>query len=50
LEEQAILLIDRDIFENLIKGYTAKQWSCDCKELPSFIIKRLSVRLTFDNN
>lgn len=50
LEEQAISLVGRDIFEKLIKGYTEKQWGRDCKELPSFIIKRLPVRLTFDNN
>ena len=40
----------RDIFEKLVKGYTEKQWGRDCKELPSFIIKRLPVRFTFDNN
>lgn len=50
LEEQAISLIGRDIYEKLIKGYTEKQWGRDCKDLPSFIIKRLPVRLTFDNN
>ena len=50
LEEQAISLVGRDIFEKLIKGYTEKQWGRDCKELPAFIIKRLPVRLTFDNN
>ena len=50
LEEQAISLIGRDIFEKLVKGYTEKQWGRDCKELPAFIIKRLPVRLTFDNN
>lgn len=50
LEEQAISLVGRDIYEKLIKGYTEKQWGRDCKELPSFIIKRLPVRLTFDNN
>ena len=50
LEEQAISLVGRDIFEKLIKGYTEKQWGRDCKELPPFIIKRLPVRLTFDNN
>nr|WP_303243019.1 UDP-galactopyranose mutase [uncultured Blautia sp.] len=50
LEEQAISLVGRDIFEKLIKGYTEKQWGRDCSELPSFIIKRLPVRLTFDNN
>lgn len=50
LEEQAISLVGRDIYEMLIKGYTEKQWGRDCTELPSFIIKRLPVRLTFDNN
>ena len=50
LEEQAISLVGRDIFEKLVKGYTEKQWGRDCKELPAFIIKRLPVRLTFDNN
>lgn len=50
LEEQAISLVGRDIFEKLVKGYTEKQWGRDCKELPPFIIKRLPVRLTFDNN
>jgi UDP-galactopyranose mutase len=50
LEEQAISLVGRDIFEKLVKGYTEKQWGRDCKDLPSFIIKRIPVRLTFDNN
>ena len=50
LEEQAISLVGRDIYEKLIKGYTEKQWGRSCKELPSFIIKRLPFRLTFDNN
>ena len=50
LEEQAISLVGRDIFEKLVKGYTEKQWGRDCRDLPSFIIKRLPVRLTFDNN
>ncbi len=50
LEEQAISLVGRDIYEKLIKGYTEKQWGRDCKDLPAFIIKRLHVRLTFDNN
>ena len=50
LEEQAISLVGTDIYEKLIKGYTAKQWGRECKELPSFIIKRLPVRFTFDNN
>ena len=50
LEEQAISLVGRDIYEKLVKGYTEKQWGKDCKELPSFIIKRLPVRFTFNNN
>ena len=50
LEEQAISLVGRDIFEKLVKGYTEKQWGRDCKDLPAFIIRRLPVRLTFDNN
>lgn len=50
LEEQAISLVGRDIYEKLIKGYTEKQWGRDCRELPAFIIKRLPVRFTFDNN
>lgn len=50
LEEQAISLIGTDIYEKLIKGYTEKQWGRDCKELPAFIIKRLPVRYTYDNN
>ena len=50
LEEQAISLVGSDIYEKLIKGYTEKQWGRSCTELPSFIIKRLPVRLTFDNN
>ena len=50
LEEQAISLVGRDIYEKLVKGYTEKQWGRDCKELPSFIIKRLPVRLTFETN
>lgn len=50
LEEQAISLVGRDIYETLIKGYTEKQWGRDCCDLPTFIIKRLPVRLTFDNN
>ncbi len=50
LEEQAISLVGRDIFEKLIKGYTEKQWGRDCKDLPAFIIRRLPVRFTFDNN
>ena len=50
LEEQAISLVGRDIYEKLVKGYAEKQWGRDCKDLPAFIIKRLPVRLTFDNN
>ena len=50
LEEQAISLVGKDIYEKLIKGYTEKQWGKKCTELPSFIIKRLPVRLTYDNN
>lgn len=50
LEEQAISLVGRDIFEKLVEGYTEKQWGRPCRELPAFIIKRLPVRLTFDNN
>lgn len=50
LEEQAIALVGRDIYEKLVKGYTEKQWGRDCKELPAFIIKRLPVRFTYDNN
>ncbi len=50
LEEQAISLVGKDIFEKLVKGYTEKQWGRECKDLPAFIIKRLPVRLTFDNN
>ncbi len=50
LEEQAISLIGRDLYEKLVKGYTEKQWGRPCSQLPSFIIKRLPVRLTFDNN
>lgn len=50
LEEQAISLVGRDIYEKLIKGYTQKQWGRECKNLPAFIIKRLPVRFTYDNN
>ncbi len=50
LEEQALILVGRDIYEKLIKGYTEKQWGRKCTELPAFIIQRLPVRLTFDNN
>ncbi len=50
LEEQALSLVGTDIYEKLVKGYTEKQWGRDCRELPAFIIKRLPVRFTFDNN
>lgn len=50
LEEQALCLVGKDIFEKLIKEYTEKQWGRDCKDLPAFIIKRLPVRMIFDNN
>ena len=50
LEEQALLLIGRDIYEKLIKGYTEKQWGRKCSDLPAFIIKRLPVRFVYDNN
>ena len=50
LEEQAISLVGEDIYQKLIKGYTEKQWGRDCKDLPAFIIKRLPVRYTYDNN
>ncbi|MBO7367205.1 MAG: UDP-galactopyranose mutase, partial [Paludibacteraceae bacterium] len=50
LEEQALVLVGKDIYERLIKGYTEKQWGRKCTELPAFIIKRLPVRLVFDNN
>ncbi len=50
LEEQAISLIGKDIYEKLVKGYTEKQWGRKCKDLPAFIIKRLPVRFTYDNN
>ena len=50
LEEQALILVGKDIFEKLIKEYTEKQWGRSCKELPAFIIKRLPVRFVFDNN
>lgn len=50
LEEQALTLIGKDIYEQLIKGYTEKQWGRKCNELPAFIIRRLPVRMTFDNN
>ncbi len=50
LEEQALSLVGRDVYEKLIKGYTEKQWGRDCTELPAFIIKRLPLRFTYDNN
>lgn len=50
LEEQALSLVGQDVYQKLIKGYTEKQWGRDCSELPSFIIKRLPVRFTYDNN
>lgn len=50
LEEQAIRLVGTDLYEKLVKGYTEKQWGRDCRELPAFIIKRLPVRFTYDNN
>lgn len=50
LEEQALSLAGRDVYEKLVKGYTEKQWGRDCRELPSFIIKRLPLRFTYDNN
>lgn len=50
LEEQALALVGRDVYEKFIKGYTEKQWGHKCKDLPAFIIKRLPVRFTFDNN
>lgn len=50
LEEQALKLVGRDIYEKLIKGYTAKQWGRECRELPAFIIRRLPVRFTYNNN
>lgn len=50
LEEQGLSLVGKDVFEKLVKGYTEKQWGRACKDLPAFIIKRLPVRFTFDNN
>lgn len=50
LEEQALSLVGRDVYEKLVKGYTEKQWGRDCRELPTFIIKRLPLRFTYDNN
>lgn len=50
LEEQALSLVGKDVYEKLVKGYTEKQWGRDCKDLPAFIIKRLPLRFTYDNN
>ncbi|MCD8021784.1 MAG: NAD(P)-binding protein, partial [Lachnospiraceae bacterium] len=50
LEEQALSLVGTDVYEKLVKGYTEKQWGRDCKDLPSFIIRRLPLRFTYDNN
>ena len=50
LEEQALSLVGKDVYEKLIKGYTEKQWGRDCRELPAFIIKRVPLRFTYDNN
>lgn len=50
LEEQALSLVGRDVYEKLVKGYTEKQWGRDCKDLPAFIIKRLPIRFTYNNN
>ena len=50
LEEQALILVGKDLYEKLVKGYTEKQWGRQCTELPSFIIRRLPIRLVFDNN
>ena len=50
LEEQALSLVGRDVYEKLIKGYTEKQWGRDCRDLPAFIIRRLPLRFTYDNN
>lgn len=50
LEEQALSLVGRDVYEKLVKGYTEKQWGRDCRDLPAFIIKRLPLRFTYDNN
>ncbi len=50
LEEQALKLVGRDVYEKLVKGYTQKQWGRDCKDLPAFIIRRLPLRFTYDNN
>jgi UDP-galactopyranose mutase len=50
LEEQALSLVGRDVYEKLVKGYTEKQWGRDCRELPAFIIKRLPLRFVYDNN
>ena len=50
LEEQALALVGQDVYEKLIEGYTRKQWGRECRELPAFIIKRLPLRYTYDNN
>ena len=50
LEEQALSLVGKDVYEKLVKGYTEKQWGRDCRDLPAFIIKRLPLRFTYDNN
>ena len=50
LEEQALSLVGKDVYEKLVKGYTEKQWGRDCEDLPAFIIKRLPTRFTYDNN
>lgn len=50
MEEQALSLVGTDVYEKLIKGYTEKQWGRDCRELPAFIIKRVPLRFTYDNN
>ena len=50
LEEQALSLVGRDVYEKLIRGYTEKQWGRDCKDLPAFIIKRIPLRFTYNNN
>lgn len=50
LEEQALALVGQDVYEKLVEGYTRKQWGRECKDLPAFIIKRLPLRYTYDNN
>ena len=50
MEEQALSLVGQDVYQKLIKGYTEKQWGRPCRELPSFIIKRIPMRFTYDNN